>query len=121
MDSSTATTSEQPPLDQIRQAEAEVKRRIAAAQWAAETDLQEAHLRAEDLKRQARETGRCEGQMEYQDIIRQAMQDARALVAQAHRQAEDLRRRGELRMDSVARSAVAIVVGQEEDSKQNER
>jgi vacuolar-type H+-ATPase subunit H len=120
MDSSTAITSEQPPLDQIRQAEAEVKRRIAAAQWTAEADLQEAHLRAEDLKRQALETGRCEGQLEYQDIIRQTKKDARALVAQARRRAEDLRRQGELRMNTVVRTTVAIVVGQEEDSRQNE-
>jgi vacuolar-type H+-ATPase subunit H len=113
--------SDQPPLDQIRQAEAEIKRRIAAAQWAAEADLYEAHLRAEDLKRLTLENGRCEGQTEYQDIIRQTEKDARALVAQAHRRAEDLRRQGELCMNSVVRSTIAIVVGQKEDSKQNER
>jgi vacuolar-type H+-ATPase subunit H len=121
MDSSTVITSEQSPLDQIRQAEVEIKRRIAAAQRAAEADVQKARLQAEDLKRQAGETGRCEGEMEYQDIIRRAKEDARTLIAQAHRRAEDQRRQGDLRMDIVVRSAVAILVGQEEESKQNDR
>ena len=121
MDASTAFSSERSPLEQIRQAEVEVKRRIAAAQRTAEGDMQKAQLDAQELERQASEIGLREGQAAYQDIIRQTEEEARGLVADARHRAEELRRQGELRMEGAVRSAVAILVGQGEGSIRNER
>ena len=116
MDSSTATTVDRTPLDQIRRVESEITRWVAAAQRAAEAAVQEAQIQALDLKHQARETGRREGQAQYQEIISKAEDEARALVEQAHHRAKVLRRQGDLWMDDVVRRAVEIVVGLEEET-----
>lgn len=102
-----------PPLDQIRKAEADVTRRIAAARQAAEAAAQDAGVQALDLQRQARETGRREGLAQAQAIIARAERKARALTMQANSHAKDLAREGNLRMNSAVHSAVAIVAGQE--------
>ena len=102
-----------PPLDQIRKAEADVTRRIAAARQAAEAAAQDARVQALDLQRQARETGRREGLAQAQAIIARAEKKARALIMQADSQAKDLTREGNLRMNAAVHSAVAIVAGQE--------
>jgi len=102
-----------PPLDQIRKAEADVTRRIAAARQAEEAAAQDARLQALDLQHQARETGRREGLAQAQAIVARAEKKARALIMQADSQAKDLTRAGNLRMNSAVHSAVAIVAGQE--------
>ena len=102
------------PLDEIRQAEAEVTRRVAAARQAAEATAQKAHAQAEGIRRHAREAGQREGEVQYREIVSQAKEDARALIAQAQRRAETLRRQGDLCMDDIVRNAVEIVVGQEQ-------
>jgi len=100
MDSSTMVTAERSPLDQIRQAEAEVTRRVAAARKAADQALAAAHAQATDLKRQAIQAGQRDGQAQCQEIISQAEQEA-------------LRQNGNLRMEDAVRRVVAIVIGQE--------
>lgn len=112
MDTSTGVT-QLSPLDQIQQAEAEVARRIAAAREGAEVTLQEARAQMVELQRQARETGRSEGQMQYQEIVSRAEDEARALIARAHRGAEILRRQGESCMDAAVREAVQFIIGRE--------
>ena len=121
MDSSTATTDERTPLAQIRRAETEITRWVAAAQRAAEAAVQEAQIQALDLKHQARETGRSEGQALYEESIAKAEEEARALVQQAFRRAETLCRQADLHKDDVVRSAVEIVIGQKEGATQHER
>lgn len=121
MDSSATSRIERSPLDQIRQAEAEIMRRIAAARRAAEATVQEAQAQVVNLKRQARETGRREGQAEYREIISRAEEEARALVEQARRRAEILRRQGDLCIDDLVCRAVEIVVGQEQEITAHER
>lgn len=105
--------AERSPLDQIRQAEAEVTRRVVAARKAADQALAAAHAQATDLKRQAIQAGQRDGQAQYQDIISQAEQEARVILAQARSQAQHLRQKGDLRMEDAVRQAVAIVIGQE--------
>jgi vacuolar-type H+-ATPase subunit H len=99
------------PLDQIRQAEAEVNRRIAAARRAAEMIEIKARAQAVDLKREAHEAGRREGRAQYEELVSRAEVEAEALLAQAHSQAEDLRRKGDLHMDAAVHRAVEVVVG----------
>jgi vacuolar-type H+-ATPase subunit H len=105
--------SELSPLDQIRQAEAEVNRRIAAARRVAEMTEVKARAQAADLKREAREAGRREGRAQYEQLVSRAEVEAEALLAQAHSQAEDLRRKGDMHMDSAVHRAVEVVVGLE--------
>jgi vacuolar-type H+-ATPase subunit H len=109
--------SELTPLEQIRRAEDEAARRIAAARRAAEAIRREALAQATDLKRQADEAGRREGEAQRQEIIRSAQERARALVAEAHRRAEALRHQGEIHMDMGVRHAVAVVMGQWEQAE----
>ena len=111
MNSSTAETIERTPLDQIRQAEAEVTRRVAAARQAAGAVVQEAQAQAADLKRQACETGQREGQAQYRESISQAEEEARVLVEQAHRRAGILRHQGDLCMDDFVRLALKPIIG----------
>ena len=106
---------ERSPLDQIRQAEAEGTRRVAAAHRAAEATAQKAQAQAEGIKRHACETGQREGQAQYREIISRAEEEARALVAQARRRAGILRRQGDLCMDDFVCRAVEIVIGQEQE------
>ena len=115
MDSSATSKIERSPLDQIRQAEAEVTRRVVAARQTAEVTAQKAQAQVEGIKHHACETGQREGQAQYREIIFRAEGDARALVAQANRRAETLRRQGDLCMDDVVRRAVEIVIGQEQE------
>ncbi len=57
------------PLDQIRQTEAEITRKIAAAREAAEQVVVKARLDASVIKKQALEDGNREGQSQYREIL----------------------------------------------------
>ncbi|HEX9617547.1 MAG TPA: V-type ATPase subunit subunit G family protein [Anaerolineales bacterium] len=103
------------PLDQIRQTEGEVTRKIAAAREAAEQILENARQQAETLKRSAREAGTREGQGHYKTTIARAEEEARALVTEAGFQAERLRRRGQQRMKRGVSYAVNLVLGLAEE------
>lgn len=103
------------PLDQIRQTEGEVTRRIAAAREKSEEILENARKQAAVLKHAAHEAGKREGQAGYKEIISRAEEEANALVADAHYQAEKLRRRGQQRMKNGVIYAVNIVIGLAEE------
>jgi flagellar biosynthesis/type III secretory pathway protein FliH len=115
MDWSATSKIERSPLDQIRRAEAEVTRQVAAALRASEATAQQAQAQAEDIKRHALRTGKNEGQAQHREIISRADEEARGLVAQAQRRAEIVRRQGDLRLDDLALRAVEIVIGQEQE------
>ena len=114
MHSSATDKTDSSPLDQIRQAEAEITRRVAAARQAAEATAQKVQAQAEAIKRHARETGQCEGEAQYREIVSLAKEDAVAVIAQAQRRAEILRCQGDLCIDDIVCHAVEIVVGQEQ-------
>jgi len=111
MDSSSGATSEMAPLDQIRRAEAEVVRRVAAAQAVASAALAKAASQTEELNRQAREMGQCEGRERFQQTVSQTEDEAQALIMSARCQAERLRQQGEARMDVATKRAVEVVLG----------
>lgn len=104
-------TNERSPLDQIRQAEAEVTRQIAAAREAAQMILTNARLEAAASIEAAQEAGRKEGQAQYRDLVTRSQEEAQVLLAQAHRQVGELRRHGERRMDTAILHAVHTVLG----------
>lgn len=106
------------PLDQVRQTEAEVTRKIAAARETAEQILENARQQAETIKRNARQAGIQEGQGHYKATIARAEEEARALVAEAKFQAERLRRRGQQRMKRAVSYAVNLVLGLPEENEE---
>jgi vacuolar-type H+-ATPase subunit H len=114
--SSSTMVVERSPLDQIRQAETEVTRQVAAARGAAETAGRKAQAQAADLKRQAREVGQREGQELCREITSKAEEEARALVAQAHIQAEELRRKWDLSKEAAVRWALTVVIECKEEA-----
>jgi len=111
MDTLRITEAQLSPLDQIRQTEADVTRQIAAARETAECKVVEARNQVKGLLEDARATGSRQGQMHYKVSLTKAEEEARALVAQSHNQAKDLRHKGERRMSSAVRHAENLVIG----------
>lgn len=99
------------PLDQIRQAEAEVTARLASAREAAAQE--QARLREENrrLLAEANETGRWEGQLAYRDAIAAAEEEARRIRAAGRERAAELQEQGRERMAAAVQYALAIVLG----------
>jgi vacuolar-type H+-ATPase subunit H len=112
MTQSTTAAVDLSPLDQIRQAEVTVARRVAAARQAAHDAIREANEQAADLSRRAHERGCQEGLEEYDAIVSAAEREAQRLIEQAHIQARNLRR-GDLFKEAAVLYAVAMVTGQE--------
>jgi vacuolar-type H+-ATPase subunit H len=104
------------PLDQIRQTESEITRKVAAARQAAEKILDQARQQAEIVKRNASEAGRLEGQRHYQTVLDRAEEEAHTLVSEAGFQAESLRRRGQQRMKTGVGYAVSVILGLAEEA-----
>jgi vacuolar-type H+-ATPase subunit H len=107
------TTDGLSPLDQIRLVEAEITRRIIAAREASERSTSEARAQGGLIKKQAREAGERDGQIRYKEIIAQAEEQAKVILAQAHQEADHLSRKGQARMERAVQEALAIVLGVE--------
>lgn len=103
------------PLDQIRHAEADVTRRIAAARETAVQILARARKQADLLKMEAREIGQQEGQIHFGEIVSRAEKDASALTMAASLRAEELHLNGELRMKVVVSYGFNFVLGLDEE------
>lgn len=103
------------PLDQIRQTEADVTRAVAAARQAAELIIAQAQREAIDIQQHARELGIREGEARFRELISTGEEEARGIVAEAQVRANELRRKGQQRMDLGIHKAVRIVIGLGED------
>lgn len=103
------------PLEQIRQCEADMTRRVLAAHDAAEKTIAKAAQEAAAIKKQAQETGSREGQARFREIVLKATEEAELLVAQAKHREEELRRDGDRRMDVAVRRAVNLILGTEKE------
>jgi len=106
------------PLDQIRQTEAEVTRKIAAARKAAEQILEDARRQVAVIKQEAQDSGTTEGNARYKAIITKAEEESRALVAEAQYQAQVLSRRGQQRMPAAVNDAVNLIIHLVEDGEE---
>ncbi len=102
-------------LERIRSAETEVARRTAAARETGERLITTTQQQAADLKREAEEKGRQEGQTQYAEAISKAQEAAQTMLVQANQQADEFRHRAEDRMDSLIRAVIKIVIGTGED------
>lgn len=102
------------PLDQIRQTEAEMTRKVVQAREAAGKIVLEACQQAVLTRQQARITGEQEGQARYKEILTKSEDEATALVAEARRQADGLRHSGKFRMETLVGRIVKFVTGMEE-------
>ena len=113
MSTSTKPEFELSPLDQIRQAEAEVARQIASARKAGEQMVSKTRAEGKAIINEAREVGQREGLKRHKEIVSGAEEEAQTSVAQAHRRAEFLRRRARQRLELGTRLALAIILGLE--------
>jgi len=107
---------ERSPLDQIRQVEEEVARGIAASRNRANSATKEMSAQTDDIKREAREEGRREGEQHYQEIIAEAKMATERLLEQAHTQAEELRQTGKSHIDAAVRFVEDTVVGSHQEA-----
>jgi vacuolar-type H+-ATPase subunit H len=108
---SELTETELSPLDQIRQAEAEITRRVAAARQQTAHTLEIARKEAAHLVAQAREDGRLEGERRCQEIIKAAEGEATQLIELAQAQTEERSRAGAQRMELAVQQIIALVTG----------
>jgi ATP synthase H subunit len=97
-------------LDQIRQAEAEVARRIALARENAEHTLAQAKSQARSLVEEAARSGKNEGQALYREILARAEEEAKAILANAKSCGEDLQRRGGERIEMAVQYILDLVL-----------
>ena len=103
------------PLDQIRLAEVNVTRKVAAALENSDHSLTNAKTQAKLLLDEARQKGKHKGQIQYREIISEAEEKARAVRAGADQQVEALRQKGGRKMGAAVRRVVNIIAGSEED------
>jgi len=108
------------PLDQIRLVEAEITRKIIAARESSEHSAANARAQAALLKKQAEEDGKREGQIRYKETIAKAEEQAKMIIAQAQHEADDLRRKGQTRMEQAVNEALNIILGTKGGGRTNE-
>ena len=99
------------PLDQIRQTEAEVARKIASAQEEAKQRVVQARKDARELIANARETGYLQGRARGLEIISKSEEESHATIEQARRMAEVYRAHGQQQMATAVRYVVDLVLG----------
>jgi V/A-type H+-transporting ATPase subunit G/H len=116
----TFSETELSPLDQIRLTEAEITRRIVAAREDAERRLAEARTQAARIKKQAREEGTRTGKVQFKEILSRAEEEARAIIAHARNQAENLHQKGHSHMELAVEYAVSIVLGLDKNGRADE-
>jgi vacuolar-type H+-ATPase subunit H len=114
MYSPTKTETEFSPLDQIRQAEADVARQIASAHEVAGQTVALAKAQAKDLLNDARQFGKREGEKRYKEILFNAEEEAQVILVQARKRAARLRRRADQRMVLGVRYALDTIIGLEQ-------
>jgi vacuolar-type H+-ATPase subunit H len=104
-------------LDQIRQTEAEVTRRVAAAHEAAQRTVEQAQAQRLQWIEQARVAGRKEGESRYKEIIAKAEEEARIIILHAQNRVDEIRSRGERCTEDAVEQALNIVLGIERGRK----
>jgi vacuolar-type H+-ATPase subunit H len=104
-------TIELSPLDQIRQSEAEVTRKIAAARETAVHTLEAARKEAAQIVAQARDEGLQDGQVLYHEILLETENEAKKLIELAQEEVRELSKRGDKHMEKAIQQIVDIVIG----------
>ena len=99
------------PLDQIRQAEAEIARKIIAAREASIRNAETASVQGAQLKKQAEEKGKRDGQIRCKETIAAAEEESKLILAQAQEEADALRKHGHAQIKQAVAEALAVVLG----------
>jgi vacuolar-type H+-ATPase subunit H len=94
----------------INQKELELRRRVEEAQRQAETLIQAARHKAEQMIVQADEQARLEAEVLHKHGIEEANEEAEALITAAGEQAAALQWQAKARLGDVARQIVALVL-----------
>ena len=110
MTSSKMENTHSSPLLQIQRTEAERASMIAAAHEAAEERLNLARRQAAQLKREATDTGRREGEADYEEIVSEAHSEAERILVQARQQANGLRHNSEQHIDAMVDHAWGMII-----------
>jgi vacuolar-type H+-ATPase subunit H len=111
---SSAQLTHLSPLDQIRQTEAEMTRKVVQARELAGKTVQEARNQADIILEQARTAGENEGHARYKEIIKKSEDEATALVAESRQQTDGLRKTGKVHMEALVGRIVKFITGMEE-------
>jgi len=101
------------PLDQIRNTEAEITRKIAAAQEKSKQKIAQAQREAQELLKMAKDKGYLHGQVRGKEILAKTEVEAKAIVEKANKQAENFRARGQKQMGVVVQFAMEFILGVE--------
>jgi vacuolar-type H+-ATPase subunit H len=99
------------PLDQVRLVEAEITRKVVAARDTSEHKAADARAQAKLIKKEAAEKGARAGQIRYKETVAKAEEQAQVIIAQANREADDLRQTGQHRMEQAVSEALKIILG----------
>ena len=116
-DNSTSEGATLSVLEQIQLAEVEVGRKVAAAREAGDLVIADAQKQVAELIKEAQEAGRQLGQQQLKESVEKAQTAGAELLARAHQQAEEIRRTGNARMDSLVSFAVNFVTGTDTERK----
>ena len=101
-------------LTSIRQAEAEVSRRIVAAQEEAEHIRAQAQAEAAVILDAARAKAECDSLALRQDLLTQGQDEAQAILDEAKQQSDELITQGRARVAEAVARAMRFVMGDAE-------
>jgi vacuolar-type H+-ATPase subunit H len=99
------------PLEIIRRKEAEVTRRLAAAQETAATEIKAIEQQARKLVCQAETQGQREGEAQRLAVLDEAEREAESIITQARAQAEALTNVSQVEVETVVAQAMTIIIG----------
>ncbi len=105
------------PLAQIQQAEAVAARQIEEAQAAACATVNQARLVSDQVKRDAVDEGRREGEVLYAQVVAEAQLEAGRILNEARDRLDRVNSDSQHMVDLMASRAVAVVIGDGEAAR----
>ena len=103
------------PLEQIQQAEADIATRIHAARESTKNQILEAKKEAEQIKLEAIQIGRHEGEGDAQEIIKGAKKESGQMLRQSCDEIENLHRKLGQSAHLLVEQATAFILEKREE------
>lgn len=119
-DSTRLRNNQLSPLDQIRYAEAEITRRIAASRVVAKKIVADANERSVEELKNARNSGQREGEVNYSKILSEASEEAEEILIRAQNQCTEITNRGKERMEYALQCALHLIIAQKKETTNHE-
>jgi vacuolar-type H+-ATPase subunit H len=101
------------PLQAINKKELDLRRRVEEADRQAEAQIQAAREQARNVIAQAHREGQAKAKAIFQQGVEEARQQAKAIVAAAQEEAATLHLKAKSRLDEVAERIVVFVLADE--------